>query len=115
MITFSFRPSSGSDLALMAASVSTRVVSWNEAAESQESVASAALVIPMRMGRADAADSGFPLPSTTSAFFSPNRLRSTSSPGRNSVSPGSMMCTLRSICLMISSMCLSWMVTPCER
>ena len=31
----------------MAASVSTRVVSWKEAALSQESVASEALVIPM--------------------------------------------------------------------
>ena len=50
MITFSFRPSSGSDLALMAASVSTRVVSWKEAAASHESVASEALVIPIRIG-----------------------------------------------------------------
>ena len=31
------------------------------------------------------------------------------------MSPGSMMCTLRSICRTISSMCLSWMVTPCDR
>ena len=28
------------------------------------------------------------------------------------MSPGSMMCTLRSICRAISSMCLSWIVTP---
>ena len=112
MITFSFRPSNGSDFALIAASVSTRVVSWNDAAESHESVASEALVIPMRIGRADA---GSPPPSTTSAFLSSKRLRSMSSPGRNSVSPGSMMCTFRSICLMISSMCLSAMVTPCDR
>ena len=52
MITFSFRPSSGSDLPLIAASVSTRVVSWKEAAASHESVASDAFVIPMRIGRA---------------------------------------------------------------
>ena len=46
-MTFSLSPSSGSDLPFMAASVSTRVVSWKEAALSQESVASEALVIPM--------------------------------------------------------------------
>src|SRR5436305_499393 len=40
MITFSLRPSSESDLAEIAASVSTRVVSWNEAADSHDSVAS---------------------------------------------------------------------------
>ena len=109
MITFSFRPSSGSDLAEMAASVSTRVVSWKEAADSHESVASDAFVIPSRTGRALA---GAPPFSTISAFVSSNWRRATMSPGRNSVSPGSMMCTLRSICRAISSMCLSWIVTP---
>ncbi len=49
MMTFSFRPSSGSTLPLMAASVSTRVVSWKDAAERKDSVASAALVMPSRV------------------------------------------------------------------
>ena len=46
MMTFSFKPTSGSTLPLMAASVRTLVVSWNEAADRKLSVASAALVIP---------------------------------------------------------------------
>ena len=46
----------------MAASVSTRVVSWKEAAESQLSVASEALVMPMSSGRPSAGR----LPSSTS-------------------------------------------------
>ena len=54
MITFSLRPSNGSRLALIAASVRTRVVSWNDAADSHDSVASDALVIPINSGRADA-------------------------------------------------------------
>ena len=112
MMTFSFRPSSGSDFALIAASVRTRVVSWKDAAASHESVASDAFVMPMRIGRADA---GSPPDSTTCALVSSKRLRSTSSPGRNSVSPGSMMWTLRSIWRMMISMCLSWIVTPCDR
>jgi hypothetical protein len=45
-ITFSFRPRSSSRLPMIAASVSTRVVSWNEAAEMNESVDSDAFVIP---------------------------------------------------------------------
>ena len=52
MMMFSFRPSSESDRDSMAASVSTRVVSWNEAADSHESVASDALVMPMSSGTA---------------------------------------------------------------
>src|SRR6185437_15514154 len=112
MITFSFSPSSGSDLPWIAASVSTRVVSWNEAADNHESVASDAFVIPSKTGRAEAGMLPF---STTSALRSSNNRRLIRSPGRKSVSPGSMMCTLRSICRAISSMCLSWMVTPCER
>ena len=72
MITFSFRPRSGSDFAEMAASVSTRVVSWKEAADSHESVASDAFVIPSSSGRALA---GTPPLSTISAFFSSNARR----------------------------------------
>ena len=52
MITFSLSPSSESDFAAIAASVSTRVVSWNDAADSHESVASDAFVIPSSCGRA---------------------------------------------------------------
>src|SRR5699024_8619630 len=47
MITFSLRPMSLSERLLIAASVSTRVVSWKEAADSQDSVAREALVIPL--------------------------------------------------------------------
>ena len=43
MMTFSFRPASGSTLPLMAASVRTRVVSWKDAADRKESVARAGL------------------------------------------------------------------------
>ena len=46
IIAFSFRPISLSERLLMAASVSTRVVSWNDAAEMNESVDSDAFVIP---------------------------------------------------------------------
>ena len=49
-MTFSLRPSSVSILALTAASVSTRVVSWNEAAEMNERVCRLALVMPSRTG-----------------------------------------------------------------
>ena len=62
MMMFSFSPSRLSDRDSMAASVSTRVVSWKEAADSHESVASEALVMPIISGRPSA---GF-LPSCTS-------------------------------------------------
>ena len=45
-MTFSFKPRRPSFLPMIAASVSTRVVSWNDAAEMKESVDSDALVIP---------------------------------------------------------------------
>ena len=54
MMMFSLRPKSRSDRPSMAASVRTRVVSWKEAADSQESVAREALVIPMSSGRPSA-------------------------------------------------------------
>ena len=54
MMTFSLRPMSGSTLPLMAASVRTRVVSWNDAAERKESVAREAFVMPSRIGLATA-------------------------------------------------------------
>ena len=62
MMMFSLRPKSWSLRPSMAASVSTRVVSWKEAAESQLSVASDALVMPISSGRPSAAF----LPSSTS-------------------------------------------------
>ena len=62
MMMFSLRPSRQSLLPSMAASVSTRVVSWKEAADSHESVASDALVMPISSGRPSA---GLP-PSWTS-------------------------------------------------
>src|SRR5437762_8220120 len=54
MMMFSLRPSRWSLLPSMAASVSTRVVSWNDAADNHESVASDALVMPMSSGRPSA-------------------------------------------------------------
>ena len=50
MITFSFSPSSRSILPSIAASVSTFVVSWKEAADRNDSVASDALVMPRISG-----------------------------------------------------------------
>src|SRR5436309_3515944 len=51
-ITFSFRPRRSSVLPEIAASVSTRVVSWNDAAEMKLSVESDAVVIPRSTGLA---------------------------------------------------------------
>ncbi len=65
MITFSLSPTSPSLRPSMAASVSTRVVSWNDAADSHESVASDAFVIPMSSGRPSAGC----LPSSTRRRF----------------------------------------------
>src|ERR687883_551498 len=65
MITFSLRPSRLSLLPWIAASVSTLVVSWKEAADSHDSVASEALVMPMSTGRAEA---GSPPSATTRRF-----------------------------------------------
>src|SRR5581483_7786983 len=111
-ITFSLRPSSVSTLPLTAASVSTRVVSWNEAAEMKLLVCSEALVMPSSTGLAVAGR----LPAFSNArFFSLNSMRSTCSPLRKSVSPGSSTSTFCSIWRTITSMCLSLMVTPCSR
>ena len=46
MITFSFNPIKSSSLPLIAASVNTLVVSWNDAADKKLSVAREAFVIP---------------------------------------------------------------------
>ena len=50
MITFSFNPTNSSTLPLIAASVNTRVVSWNDAADKNDSVSRDALVIPKIVG-----------------------------------------------------------------
>ena len=76
---FSFRPTRPSERLSMAASVSTRVVSWNEAADSHESVASDALVMPISSGRPSAGC----LPSWTSRrLTSANTRWSWRSPGQ---------------------------------
>ena len=78
----------------MLASVSTRVVSWKEAAEMKLSVESDALVIPSKSGRLVA---GRPLRDTTLSPSSANFKRSTVSSMRNSVSPTSSIFTHRII------------------
>ena len=65
MITFSLRPLSRSILPSSAASVSTFVVSWKEAADRNESVFSEALVIPSTISSYWA---GSPLAFLTSAL-----------------------------------------------
>ena len=50
MITFSLSPCKKSIFPLIEASVSTRVVSWKDAAERNESVSSELLVIPKSIG-----------------------------------------------------------------
>ena len=97
---------------LIAASVSTRVVSWKDAAEMKLSVDREALVMPRRTGWAVAGR----LPAATALSFSSWKTNlSTSSPTTNSVSPTSSMRTRRSIWRTMISMCLSLMVTPCRR
>ena len=66
MITFSLSPTNSSFLPLIAASVKTLVVSWNEAADKNESVASDDLDIP----RSILLPSAGTLPSSLSFLFS---------------------------------------------
>ena len=93
----------------MAASVSTRVVSWKDAAARKLLVLSDALVTPSSTVSAVA---GSPPSARTLLLISSNSKRSTSSNGSCSVSPGWSMRTLRSIWRTMISMCLSLMVTP---
>src|SRR4029450_10251494 len=74
----------------MLASVSTRVVSWNDAAEMNESVESDAFVMPSSSGRPCA---GRPPSPITRSFSSRNRNLSTCSSTRHSVSPTSSTLT----------------------
>ena len=96
-----------------AASVSTLVVSWKEAAERKDSVASEALVIPRITGSARAGVFVF-LPLNFSLIAS-KVSRSSSWPGSSSVEPLDSTRTFFSIWRTISSMCLSLMSTPWAR
>ena len=108
MITFSFNPTKSSTLPLIAASVRTLVVSWNDAADKKLSVASDAFVIPSNTlcpvaGRFPSA--------IASLFLSSKSYISTNEPGNISVSPLSATLTFLSICLPITSTCLSFIST----
>ena len=96
----------------MEASVSTRVVSWNDAAEMNESVESDAFVMPSSSGRPVA---GLPPFDIVFSFSARKRKRSTTSSSRKVVSPTSSTFTQRIIWRTITSMCLSLIVTPCSR
>jgi hypothetical protein len=95
-----------------AASVSTRVVSWKEAAGDER------LGGQRRLGDAEQhrvelrRDS--PL-AAAAAFASTMRWRSTCSPCRNLVSPGVEHFDLAQHLATITSMCLSLIFTPCRR
>ena len=96
----------------IAASVSTRVVSWNDAAEMNDCVVRLALVMPSSTGSACA---GVPF-----RFIDPLVLVAEGqavhvSPSRKSVSPGSITRTFCSIWRTITPMCLSLICTPCSR
>ncbi len=112
MMTFSLRPRSRSILPEIAASVSTRVVSWNDAAESQDAVLSAAL---MRPSSTVCAMAGSPPSLSALALDSSHSSCETISPGSRSVSPALSMRTFRIICRTMTSMCLSLMSTPWVR
>ena len=87
-------------------------MSWNEAAEMKLSVSREALVMPSRAGMAAAGR----LPSAMDFSLTSWKVCfSTCSPQRNSVSPGSVIRTLRSIWRTMISMCLSLISTPWSR
>ena len=111
-MTFSLSPSSWSTLPLSEASVSTLVVSWKEAAEMKLSVASEALVRPNSIGSPSAV---FPPSCSALPFARANSWRSRTESAMRSVSPTSFTRTQRIIRLMMTSMCLSSITTPCSR
>jgi hypothetical protein len=90
MMMFSFRPSRSSFAPRIAASVSTRVVSWNDAAEMKDCVVRLAFVMPRSRGSDVAAFNPFFCDRSLSSRNDP---LSTCSASRNSVSPGSIMRT----------------------
>ncbi len=96
----------------MAASVSTLVVSWNDAADSHDSVASDALVMPISTGRPEA---GVPPSATTLRFW-----RLVAHPVHQVTGQQVRVPRLdhrhpASICRMMISMCLSWIGAPWVR
>ena len=109
MMTFSLRPIRWSRAPLMAASVSTRVVSWKEAAARNDDVLRDALVTPRSTVWAVA---GSPPSERTRLFASSKSRRSMSSVGSCSQSPGWSIRTFLSIWRTMISMCLSLIVTP---
>ncbi len=113
MITFSLSPTSPSLRPSIAASVSTRVVSWNDAAESHESVASDAFVIPMSSGRPSAGLLALldEPPVVLGELAGVDLLARAGTASR----PAPTRSTRRSIWRTITSMCLSWIDTPCSR
>jgi len=92
MIHVFLEPAETIDLASVAASVKTRVVSWKYAAEMKLSVSSEALVIPSSTGTASA---GLPPCSTTRLFSSRTQAYRPDRPKVARVSPGSVIFTLR--------------------
>src|SRR5213079_1592232 len=112
MMMFSFNPSRSSLAPRIAASVSTRVVSWNEAAEINDCVVKLAFVMPSSSG---SRVEGLPPFFTARSLISLKMSLSTFSPSRNSVSPGSTTFTFCSIWRTITPMCLSLIFTPCSR
>src|SRR6056297_189025 len=111
-MTFSFRPTSLSRLPCTEASVSTRVVSWKDAAEMKDRVCNDALVMPRRIGSPCA---GRPPLEIAFSFAASNSALSTCSPFRSVVSPLSRISHFWSIWRTITSMCLSLIFTPCSR
>src|SRR6266571_1977205 len=112
MMMFSLRPSRSSLAPRIAASVNTRVVSWNDAAEINDCVVKLAFVMPSNSGsRVDVLPPFF----TARSLISLKMSLSTFSPSRNSVSPGSTTFTFCSIWRTITPMCLSLIFTPCNR
>ena len=91
------------------ASVKILVVSWNDAADKNESVSSDALVIPKRIGRPVA---GFLPLMIIYLFPSVNSRKLTRLPGKNVVSPLSTIRILLIILRAITSICLSEISTP---
>src|SRR5207247_1770631 len=112
MMMFSFNPSRSSLAPRIAASVSTRVVSWNDAAEMNDCVVKLAFVMPSSSG---SRVEGLPPFLTARSLISLNTSLSTFSPSRNSVSAGSTTFTFCSIWRTITPMCLSLIFTPWSR
>ncbi|MPN40523.1 hypothetical protein SDC9_188061 [bioreactor metagenome] len=109
MITFSFNPFSLSILPLIAASVRTFVVSWNDAADKNESVSTEAFEIPNNVGPNLAGR----LPdNNTPVLISVIRCKLSVCPVVSPVSPPSIITTFFIIWRIITSICLSEISIP---